>query len=258
MTRTSAAWSLTIGGPREGFGKCQMAPVRRRLCRHYPRGMDRDRGQHPYATARARMLDRQLRSRGVHDPRVLAAMAIVPRERFVPPGEQGRAYADRALPAGAGQTISQPFMVGLMLQLLAPDPGDCVLDIGTGTGYQAAVLAAMGCAVTGIERIAELATAARTRLAELGFGDRVEVRVGDGSLGDPSGAPWPRIVVTAAAPAIPVALTEQLADRGRLVIPVGARREQELLLVERHGERLAQSKHGPCVFIPLVGAAGWT
>ncbi|MES2209665.1 MAG: protein-L-isoaspartate(D-aspartate) O-methyltransferase [Chloroflexota bacterium] len=212
----------------------------------------------PYAVARARMLDQQLRSRGVQDPRVLAAMAVVPRERFVLPGEQWRAYDDRALPAGAGQTISQPLMVGLMLQLLAPDPGDRVLDIGTGTGYQAALLAAMGCAVTGIERIAELAAGARTRLAELGYGGRVEVRVGDGSRGDPSGAPWPRIVVAAAAPAIPDALTDQLADGGRLVIPVGARREQELVLVERHGDRRTQSNHGPCTFVPLVGIAGWT
>lgn len=223
----------------------------------YPRGVNRH-APDPYAAARARMLDQQLRSRGVHDPRVLAAMAVVPRERFVPPDQQGRAYEDCPLPAGAGQTISQPLMVGLMLQLLAPDPGDRVLDIGTGTGYQAAVLAAMGCAVTGIERIAELATGARTRLAELGFGDRVEVRVGDGSRGDPSGAPWPRIVVTAAAPAIPDALTDQLADGGRLVIPVGTRWKQDLVLVERHGDRLAQSNHGPCVFVPLLGVAGWT
>ena len=199
----------------------------------------------------------QLRSRGVHDPRVLAAMAVVPRERFVPPGEERRAYDDRALPTGIGQTISQPLMVGLMLQLLAPDPGDRVLDIGAGTGYQAAVLASMGCAVVGIERIAELATGTRTRLGELGFGDRVEVRIGDGSRGDPSGAPWARIVVAAAAPAIPDELADQLADGGRLVIPVGARWEQDLIVVERHGDRLAQSNHGRCSFVPLVGVAGW-
>ena len=211
--------------------------------------------QDPHAAARARMLE-GLRSRGVRDPRVLTAMAVVPRERFVPPAERLHAYADRALPAGAGQTISQPLMVGLMLQLLAPDPGDRVLDIGTGTGYQAAVLAAMGCAVTGIERIAELATDARLRLGELGFGDRVEVRVGDGSRGDPSGAPWARIVVAAATPAIPNALADQLADGGRLVIPVGSPREQDLILVERHGDRLAQSNHGHCSFVPLVRSAG--
>ena len=222
----------------------------------YPRCVERP-AHDPYAAARARMLDQQLRSRGVRDPRVLTAMAVVPRERFVTPDQQWRAYDDCPLPAGTGQTISQPFMVGLMLQLLAPDPGDRVLDIGTGTGYQAAVLAAMGCAVTGIERIAELATGARMRLGELGFGDRVEVRVGDGSRGDPSGAPWARIVVAAAAPAIPDELADQLADGGRLVIPVGARWEQDLVLVERHGDRLAQSNHGRCSFVPLVGVAGW-
>jgi protein-L-isoaspartate(D-aspartate) O-methyltransferase len=148
-------------------------------------------------------------------------------------------------------------MVGLMSQLLDPEPGQHVLDVGTGSGYQAAVLAAMGCRVTSIERVAELADAARRLLAELGYGDAVEVRVGDGSVGAPDGAPWPRILVAAAAPRVPDALTAQLADGGRLVIPVGARWEQDLVLVEREGGRLRTTNHGACVFVPLVGEGGY-
>lgn len=202
------------------------------------------------------MVEWQIRARGVHDVRVLAAMATVPREQFVRRSDQDLAYADEALPIDAGQTISQPLMVALTLELLALEPGDRVLDIGTGSGYQAAVLATMGCHVVSIERVAELATAARDRLAALGFGDRVQVKVGDGSLGDPDGAPWPRIVVGAAAPAVPEPLTDQLAEGGRLVVPVGARWEQELTLVVRQGGQLRTSRHGGCVFVPLIGAAG--
>ena len=207
--------------------------------------------------ARAVMLSVQLRARGIVNERVLAAMATVPRERFVPAGSRDLAYADRAVPIGAGQTISQPLMVALMTQLLDPPPGCRVLEIGTGSGYQAAVLAAMGCDVLGIERLPELADAARQRVEALAYGDRVEVRVGDGSLGSPADAPWSRIIVAAAAPAVPDALVAQLADGGRLVIPVGGRWEQELILVERRGAGLATTNHGPCVFVPLRGAAGW-
>jgi len=202
------------------------------------------------------MVEWQLRARGVRDERVLAAMATVPREQFVRRGDLDLAYADEALPIAEGQTISQPLMVALTLELLAPEPGERVLDIGTGSGYQAAVLATMGCRVVSIERVAELATAARDRLGALGFGDLVEVRIGDGSLGDPDGAPWSRIVVGAAAPAVPEPLTDQLAEGGRLVVPVGARWEQELTLVVREGGRLQTSRHGACVFVPLIGAAG--
>ena len=182
------------------------------------------------------MVETHLRARGIRDPRVLAAMATVPREEFVPAGLGDLAYADEALPIEHEQTISQPLMVALMTELLAPEPGDRVLEVGTGSGYQAAVLAAMGCRVTSVERVAELATTARARLARLGYGDRVEVRVGDGSAGPPRrDAPWPLILVAAAAPRVPTALTDQLADGGRLVIPVGRRYEQELVLVERDG-----------------------
>ena len=203
------------------------------------------------------MLSVQLRARGIVDERVLAAMAAVPRERFVPAGSRDIAYADQAVPIAAGQTISQPWMVAIMTQLLDPPTGCRVLEIGTGSGYQAAVLAAMGCDVLGIERLPELADAARERIEALGFADRVEIRVGDGSLGSPADAPWSRIIVAAAAPAVPDALVAQLADGGRLVIPVGGRRVQELLLVERRGAELATTNHGPCVFVLLRGAGGW-
>jgi protein-L-isoaspartate(D-aspartate) O-methyltransferase len=203
------------------------------------------------------MISWQLRARGIVNERVLSAMAAVPRERFVPAVSADLAYADQAVSIGAGQTISQPWMVAMMSQLLDPPPDGRVLEIGTGSGYQAAVLAAMGCAVLGIERLPELAEAARGRLDALGFGARVKIRVGDGSLGAPDFAPWARIIVAAAAPAVPDALTKQLADRGRLVIPVGGRWEQDLILVERHGADLVTTNHGPCVFVPLLGAGGW-
>jgi protein-L-isoaspartate(D-aspartate) O-methyltransferase len=203
------------------------------------------------------MLSVQLRGRGISEERVLAAMAAVPRDRFVPEGSRALAYADRALPIGASQTISQPYMVALMTQLLDPPPGCRVLEIGTGSGYQAAVLAAMGCDVLGVERLAELADAARSRVEALALGTRVEICVGDGSLGWAVGAPWARIIVAAAAPSVPDALVAQLADGGRLVIPVGGRWEQELLLVERRGPAFTTTDHGPCVFVPLRGAGGW-
>jgi protein-L-isoaspartate(D-aspartate) O-methyltransferase len=199
----------------------------------------------------------QLEGRDIQDPRVLAAMGAVPREAFVAASVRDQAYEDHPLPIGAGQTISQPYIVARMTQLLAPRPGDRVLDVGTGSGYQAAILAELGCRVTSIERDAGLAAEARDRLAVLGYGDRVTVTGGDGSLGVPDGAPWDGIVVAAAAPAVPDALRDQLADGGRLVIPVGARREQQLLVVERHGSEWLERSDGACVFVPLIGAEGW-
>lgn len=204
------------------------------------------------------MVETQLRARGIADERVLAAMANLPRERFVPEGRRAIAYADEALPIPAGQTISQPWIVARMTELLAPRVGDRVLDIGTGSGYQAAILALLGARVVSIERKPELADSARARLTELGFGDRVEVRLGDGSVGDPSGAPWDGILVAAAAPAIPNPLREQLSPNGgRLVIPVGDRRRQDLLLVVRNGDTWAEKNDGPCIFVPLVGEQGF-
>ncbi len=217
------------------------------------RGNDGDR----FAADRAAMVATQLRARGIHDERVLRAMAAVPREAFVSGGLGDLAYADEALPIEHGQTISQPLMVAIMTELLAPEPGERVLDIGTGSGYQAAVLAAMGCDVLGIERIPELVADARARLDALGYGEAVEIRVGDGTLGAPDEAPWARILVAAAAPRVPEALTDQLGEGGRLVIPVGGRWEQDLLLVERKGSRLHTTNHGGCVFVPLVGKGAY-
>jgi len=206
---------------------------------------------------RARMISDQLRARGIADERVLDAMAAVPRERFVAPEVERLAYADEALPIEAGQTISQPYMVARMTELLAVRPGDRILEIGTGSGYQAAILAWLGCRVTTIERHAELAASARARLEALGSADGVEVRTGDGSLGDPSGAPWDGIIVTAAAPSIPHALRDQLADGARLVIPVGPRERQILTVVSRHGNEWLEYPDGACVFVPLVGDGGY-
>jgi protein-L-isoaspartate(D-aspartate) O-methyltransferase len=210
------------------------------------------------AASRARMVERQLRARGIVDERVLAAITVVPREAFVPERMRGAAHADEALPIEAGQTISQPFIVGRMTELLRVGPGDRVLDIGTGSGYGAAVLAEIGCRVVSIERIPELAETARERLGALGYGDRIEVRVGDGSLGDPDGAPWRAIVVAAAAPAIPEALRSQLAvDGGRLVLPVGDRDHQDLRVVERNGDEWLETSDGPVMFVPLIGSGGF-
>jgi protein-L-isoaspartate(D-aspartate) O-methyltransferase len=207
---------------------------------------------------RERMVATQLRARGIRDERVLAALLEVPRDQFVPDWEREAAYADEALPIPVGQTISQPYMVARMTELLEVVPGDRVLEIGTGSGYQAAVLAALGGRVTTIERHAELAAAARERLVRLGFGEAVEVRVGDGSLGAPDGAPWHGIVVTAAAPAVPAPLREQLdPDGGRLVVPVGSRDRQDLIVVVRRGDEWLERNDGPCVFVPLVGEAGF-
>jgi protein-L-isoaspartate(D-aspartate) O-methyltransferase len=204
------------------------------------------------------MIETQLRARGISDERVLAAMASLPRERFVPDERRTIAYADEALPIPAGQTISQPWVVARMTELLAPRVGDRVLDIGTGSGYQAAILALLGARVVSIERQPELAESARARLTEMGFDDRVEVRLGDGSLGDPAGAPWDGILVAAAAPAIPKSLREQLSpDGGRLVIPVGDRRRQDLLLVVRRGDTWDERNDGAVVFVPLVGEEGF-
>jgi protein-L-isoaspartate(D-aspartate) O-methyltransferase len=207
---------------------------------------------------RARMVEHQLRQRGIADERVLAAMSAVPREAFVAAGQWPLAYADEALPIAAGQTISQPYIVARMTELLGVGPGDRVLEIGTGSGYQAAVLAAIGCRVTTIERIPELAAVARDRLAALGDVDLVEVRVGDGSVGAPDGAPWRGILVAAAAPAVPEALREQLDPAGgRLVLPVGPRDRQDLLVIVRKGNEWTERNDGPVAFVPLVGEAGW-
>ncbi len=195
----------------------------------------------------------QLRNRGIRDSHVLAAMGRVPRELFVSGPTVRFAYEDEPLPIGSGQTISQPYMVALLCQEASIRPGQRVLDVGTGSGYQAAVLAELGAEVVSIERIPELAKQARSNLEVTGYADRVEVIVGDGTLGVPERAPFHRIVVAAAAPRIPPALLEQLVPNGRLVIPVGPPDEQWLEIVVRTPEGPAVAHSVPCRFVPLVG-----
>jgi protein-L-isoaspartate(D-aspartate) O-methyltransferase len=202
------------------------------------------------------MVDGQLRRRGIADARVLAAMERVPRELFVPETVRDRAYDDAALPIGDEQTISQPFMVARICEVLAVGENDRVLDVGTGSGYQAAVLAELGSEVHTIERLADLADHAREALAAAGY-ERVHVHVGDGSKGLPEHAPFGAIAVAAAAPAVPASLYEQLAPGGRLAIPVGGRRGQELQLVVRSPEGPAVLRSVPCRFVPLIGAEGF-
>jgi protein-L-isoaspartate(D-aspartate) O-methyltransferase len=205
---------------------------------------------------RRQMVELQLRRGGIRDERVLAAMGTVPREAFVPEHEQSHAYADGALPIEHGQSISQPYMVALMTEALELDGPERVLEIGAGTGYQAAILAVLCAEVFSIERIAGLADSARQRLADLGIGN-VEIGVGDGTLGWPEHAPYDGIIVTAGAPRPPGPLLEQLADGGRLVIPVGDRQSQMLEVRTRHGEKHRTRNVCACKFVPLVGAHGW-
>lgn len=212
--------------------------------------------------ARDRMVRDQLEKRGISDGATLAAMGLVPREEFVPPGLRERAYEDRALSIGHGQTISQPFMVATMTAALALseqgwpwiDDPPAVLDVGTGSGYQAAVLAQLGARVTSVERDAELAQAARQRLAKLGYD--VSVVEADGSEGYAAAAPYAGIIVGAAAPGVPPPLIAQLADDGRLVIPVGPRDIQRLTIVHRRGHSVETRTTESCVFVPLRGRYG--
>lgn len=197
-----------------------------------------------------------LRAGGISDERVLAAVAAVPREQFVPRQHYHQAYEDFALEIGEGQTISQPSLVARMTELAAVGPRDRVLEIGAGSGYQAAILAELARFVFAVERIPTLAEAARARLASLGYRN-VSVQVMDGTLGWRAQAPFDAIVVSAGAPAVPPALAEQLAEGGRLVIPVGGRGRQELRLLVRRGERLDETGHGPVSFVPLVGRGGF-
>ncbi len=203
--------------------------------------------------ARREMVERQLRRRGIVDERVLAAMSRVPRELFVPLELRHAAYDDAALPIGYGQTISQPFIVAAACQLLELHGEERVLDVGTGSGYAACVLAELAAEVVTIERIPELAASAREALAAAGHGD-VEVHVGDGSLGAADRAPFDAIAVAAAAPGLPACLVEQLAPAGRMVLPRGTRREQRLVLVTRLGGELVERASLRCRFVPLLGA----
>jgi protein-L-isoaspartate(D-aspartate) O-methyltransferase len=202
------------------------------------------------------MVDEQLRARGIVDDRVLAAMERVPREAFLPEERRRLAYEDAALPIGDGQTISQPYMVARICEALSLTGHERVLDVGTGSGYQAAVLAELAAEVYTIERIRPLAERARERLAAAGY-ERIQVRIGDGTLGLPDVAPFNAIAVAAAAPELPQTLYEQLLPRGRLVIPVGALDGQRLQVVVRSPEGPAVVRSVPCRFVPLLGEEGF-
>jgi protein-L-isoaspartate(D-aspartate) O-methyltransferase len=206
---------------------------------------------------RERMVQEQLAARGIRDLRVLAAMREVPRHRFCPPGTPlADAYGDFPLAIGLGQTISQPWMVAYMAAVLGLCGDESVLEIGTGSGYGAAVLAKLAARVHSVERLPELAERARERLAELGVANAF-VHVGDGSRGWPADAPYAAVVVTAGAPTVPEPLKAQLRDGGRLTIPVGDRHVQELLLLRRCQDRFAEEARGGCRFVPLLGQFGW-
>jgi len=206
--------------------------------------------------AREKMVRRDLAARGITDERVLGAFRRVPRERFVWDVDSSDAYADHPLRIGEGQTISQPYMVALMTETLMLEGTEKVLEIGTGSGYQTAILAELVREVFTVERIAALSEKARSTLADLGYGN-VRYRVGDGTLGWREEAPFDRIIVTAGAPSVPESLKGQLAEAGRLVIPVGGGHGQDLLIITREGDDFRTEKGTGCIFVKLIGEEGW-
>jgi protein-L-isoaspartate(D-aspartate) O-methyltransferase len=209
-----------------------------------------------YDARRARMVKRQLRGRGIDDERVLAAMEATPREAFVPPGRRSQAYADSALSIGSEQTISQPWIVAAIAQALQLGGDERVLEIGTGSGYSTHVLSLLAAEVISVERHRELADSAREVLTSLGT-EGVELLVGDGSGGVPDRAPFEAIAVHATAPAPPPALLEQLAEGGRMVIPIASESIDTLTLLRRRGAGVEVTSLGPCRFVPLIGEAGF-
>lgn len=209
-----------------------------------------------FAEERRQMIESQLRRRGIRDERVLAAMARVPRHEFVPSKFMELAYADRPLPIGAAETISQPYMVAAMTVACEVESGDRTLEIGTGSGYQAAVLAELGAKVCSIEKNPHLAGKARALLARLGYAN-VDVICGDGSEGYAAASPYQIILVTAASPHLPAALVDQMAEGGRLVIPVGSRELQRLELVRKTASGISTAWLDTCQFVPLTGKNGW-
>jgi protein-L-isoaspartate(D-aspartate) O-methyltransferase len=210
----------------------------------------------PFESARRAMVDYQIRRRGIRDTRVLGAMFQVPRHEFVPPAYLSSAYDDRPLPIGESETISQPYIVAAMTAAVRAQEGDKALEIGTGSGYQAAILAYLGARVWTMDRNGQLADLARERLARLGY-EGIEVISGDGTEGYPSAAPYQVIVVTAASPHVPQPLLDQLDDGGRMVIPVGDLYHQDLQLIFRHANELTTRLLDPCQFVPLIGKHAW-
>ncbi len=203
------------------------------------------------------MVEKQLRRRGIRDPRVLQAMQRIPREEFVPQKYRDQAYSDEPLPIGYGQTITQPYMTALMAELLELRGSEKVLDVGAGSGYHAAVLGALARSVISIERIPELAALARGNLRRAGLDSNIRIMVGDGTLGILEEGPFDAISVAAASPDIPHALLAQLGDPGILVIPVGARDEQDLRVVRKENGKIVIRDASACRFVPLVGSEGW-
>lgn len=220
-------------------------------------GERRGGGGDPFEVARRRMVEDQLAARGIRDRRVLDAMGQVPRHDFVDAALLARAYGDHALPTAEGQTISQPWIVARMLELLAIEPGHRVLEVGTGSGYQTALVARLAGRVFSIERVASLSRAAQARLDRMGVRN-VALRHGDGSLGWQEFAPYARVLVSAAAPRVPEALRAQLDDDGILVIPVGGPQLQHLEVWRREpGDRWRHARFGECRFVPLLGRDAW-
>lgn len=218
--------------------------------------MDGNGFQERFHAKRIAMAELQLRQRGIRDERVLQAMAKVPRHEFVPASFQPQAYEDQPLPIGEGQTVSQPYIVAAMLESLELSASDRVLEVGTGSGYQTALLAELAAEVFSIERHPPLAEAARAVLAQLGYRN-VEVRVGDGSLGWPEKAPFDAIVISAAVPGIPPSLIAQMKEGSRVIAPVGTPEMQELQLIRLLGRELVVTRLDGCRFVPLIGKEGF-
>lgn len=210
----------------------------------------------PFVETRKGMVEQQLKAEGITNPLVLTAMEMIPRHLFVPEAYRSEAYDSCALPIGEGQTISQPYMVAVMSQALDLQGGEKVLEIGTGSGYQTAILGWLAKEVYTIERIEPLAERAKVVLQTLGF-DNIHIRLGNGTLGLPEEAPFDRILVTAGAPSVPPALTEQLASSGILVAPIGDQWMQELTILLKEADGLRMKRGVSCVFVPLIGAGGW-
>jgi protein-L-isoaspartate(D-aspartate) O-methyltransferase len=210
----------------------------------------------PYLPERRLMVKHQIEARGVRDPRVLNALLTVPRHLFIPPGYRKGAYGDHPLPIGHGQTISQPYIVALMTEMLDLSPSDKVLEIGAGCGYQAAILAHIARYVVTIERLPDLARFARENLESQGVRN-VRVVEGDGTKGYPPDSPYDAIIITAAAPSIPSPLIDQLAEGGRIVAPVGTMEIQTLTKGIKVQGKMCITNHGGCRFVPLIGEYGW-
>jgi protein-L-isoaspartate(D-aspartate) O-methyltransferase len=211
---------------------------------------------YPRADERKAMVKRQIAARGIHDARILAAMEEIPRHLFIPPPYDRAAYDDNPVPIGKGQTISQPYIVAVMTALLLPNATDNMLEIGAGSGYQAAVLSRLVKRLTTIERIETVADLARRNLNSIGI-ENVVVIEGDGTLGYPDNAPYDGIIITAATPEVPRPLLDQLADRGRLVAPVGGHDLQDLITIHKQGISFTREFHGAVRFVPLIGEHGW-